>query len=77
MAERLRDRDSVHFIIELLKSRSGKVCHYQRDDVADDSGEEAPPDIVAGKINDCADKCEVPIVPKVDIDGTGCFSQQH
>ena len=25
MAERLRDRDSVHFIIELLKSRSGKV----------------------------------------------------
>ena len=75
MAERLRDRDSVHFIIELLKSRSGKVCHYQRDDVADDSCKESPIDIVGSKVYDSADKCKVPVVPKVDIDG--CFSQQH
>ena len=77
MAERLRNRDTVHFIIELLESRSSHISHYQCNDVTDDGSEESPIDIVGSKVDDSTDKCEVPIVPKVDINGTGCFGKQH
>ena len=52
MAERLRNRDTVHFVIKLLESGSSHIRHYKRDDVADDSGEESPKNTVGSKIND-------------------------
>ena len=72
-AERLGNGDTLHLVVESLEFVGGIVGHNQGNDVADNSGEETPPDIVAGKINDCADKCEMPVVPKVDIDRTGRF----
>ena len=73
-AERLGNGDTLHLVVESLEFVGGIVGHNQGNDVADNSGEETPPDIVAGKINDCADKCEMPVVPKVDIDRTGRFT---
>ena len=74
MAKRLRNRDTFHFIIELLESRSSHIRHYQCNDVADDCCKEAPEDIVGSKIDDGSDKGEMPVVPKVDVDGAGCAS---
>ena len=77
MAEGLWNRDTLHFIIELLKSGSSHIRHYQCNDVADDCCEESPEDIVGSKINDRSDKGEMPVVPKVDVDSAGCFGKQH
>ena len=77
LAERLRDGDAVHLVVVRLELLAGQVGHHHCDDVADDSGEESPPDVSGSEINHRPDEREVPIVPKVDVDGLGGFGQQH
>ena len=49
-----------HAVVVFLELVGGQVCHDEGDDVADDGGEEAPPDVAAGKVDHCPDeaKCQ-------------------
>ena len=75
--EGLRNRDSVHFVIELLELGRCKIGDNQRNDVADNRSEESPQQAVCCEICQRTDKSEMPVVPQVDIDRFGGFGQQH
>ena len=77
LAERLRDGDAVHLIIEFLEFGSRIVGGYQRQDITDDGSEETPCDVVHRVVDHRADESEMPIVPQVDVDGLCRFGEEH
>ena len=77
LAERLRDRDPVDILIEGLEILGRQVGHHERDDEADDGGEEAPPDAVRREVHHGADEGVMPVVPQVDVHGLGRAQEQQ
>ena len=75
--ERLRNRNTVHILVELLEFLCSEIRDNQRNDVANYSCEEAPQQAVRSEVGQRADKGEMPVVPQVDIDRFGRPRQQH
>ena len=77
LAEWLRNGDTIEVVI-LLEFLGCQVGAYQGDDVANDGSKIAPKQTLPHyKVSHGSDKSKVPIVPKVDVDGTCGLGYQH